>query len=672
MYSTLFQDVDDKHFRDTTIVFDNPLLALRSQLQHMHNSEKPLPLVATYNVTTTASKNKKTRPLISYSVWDTQPSRKYVFWSPQFSAKVVNMAVRLGSHVLFREQNKDYRRMMPHAWLRYVLTNAYSWRIGLERGLQVMSHNRLTSTLAALEVPDDLFRGFVNHCPKDLQNSIEKCSAKARQMRVALIGEREVVENSEGWFFKATFRRISEAAVRIDRIIRYRDTGYAFYQGVIKYQGQDIPFTEQAMKMDKAGFRLISQIIERECQRVLACNMHYSKKMVDLAKQFHQPEVVMSPSRFGWDPESASFVLPNFTLRPGGQIETGLTPFRDPEAPGLQLQPPDAIPFALDKLSDDNDAMRVFWATTACVAANVLAPALNRPTVGTGLVGTGAAIVGKQTALALGCSEVRIEGRVAHQNASELVAESQKHRWPIYANLKARSRALITWYGMPEDKNVILPVRDTLMDPVGLISPWRFVMQADTQAITRAEVSSAYEIMPYWLKSISERQLQLESDADVYVFQVLQDLAAWVGRNGGNAELVRASSALINDLGDMPWELANRFGAFLYKCIAKGMLSIADADFPEKQERQQMLYRIVEDQRPYMYISRRALQYLLTKHGFPGMNPSQITEALTAAGAFDREVVYNDEVGWLFIEDWWKDQLKQHRAAEHKTLRVVG
>ena len=674
MYDTTWRKTTATVFDNTTFVLDNVLLALRLQLQHLNDHRLPLPIVATHNVSVQTIRHSHPTHLVSEAAWRTQPHRRYVFWAPRFTTNTIDMAANVGGRVFVGHIDTKHHRLLPKSQLRKVFDNAKSWETALKNALVAQAPAGVAATLKRLNVPNGLFSDFVQRCPRALQQVIADCGGVAAScLTHAYYGQHTIEESAAGWIFKNSGRVLSRAILRIERIIHSRDCEDYYYQGNIIFQDQVIPFVELGAKMDKHALKIMTTIIAKKCGISLVCDAYYNKCIVNVAKQFHPPRVIVTAGTFGWDVETGSFMLPQFSIHLGGSVDTAVTPFTDTRSPGLHLKPPTVAMPPLTAICDNNEQNRIFWAVTANIAANVLAPALNHPTAGIGLVGQGANNVGPQTAIALGCQEMQVQTRhrAPAEQAHELQAETSRHNWPIYIRFPMTCRARSLWLTRPENKNVVMAVDAHMRDALALQAPWRYVISHPAQAVPTS-LKLAHGIMPHWLRDVAHRHLELESNAELYVFRVLEDIAKWLERRNFIGDVVRDAGNMIEDTGDMPWDRAVRLVSLLYTAITDGLLELEQSDFPEAKKRL-TLVRIVESGKPLgIFVARRVVHKLLTDRGLAMLDSPRITEMLANAGALLRELEYNGDVGWVLAEPWWQEQFRTCRARLQQNLRIVG
>jgi hypothetical protein len=675
MYDTLWKKTATTVFNNTTFVIDNVLMAMRLQLQHMNDHTLPLPLVATYNVKAKTTRTNRDMQLASEAVWRSQPHRRYIFWSPKLAAATIDMASHVGGKVFVGYADAVPSRLLPVAQLRKVYKKAERWEAALENALTSQSDSGITNTLQHLQMSPATLRTFLLQCPPDLQQRIADCGGTEANCQIeAHHGHQTISESHRGWMFKNSERIVCSAILRIERIIRSKDSDDYYYQGHIIHANQKIPFIELGPKMDKYAMKIMENLVHLHCTVAMESNAYYNKWMVDLAKQFHRPEIVVTTGNIGWDANTAKFALPQFTLGLGGVVESVGMPFTDTQTPALHLESPTVAMRPLTSLMENSEQNQIIWAVAGNVAANVLAPAKNHPTAGIGLIGQGANVVGAQAAIALGCSELSVHarGRPPVEYSQELHTLTSRHNWPVLIRYAKPCTALRLWLLRGENKDVVLRVEAKAKDGLGLQAPWRYIEAHTADYVDPNGLKLAHGIIPHWLRDISHRRLELASDAEIYIFQVMEDIAKWTERLGLSSEVVRDAAKLIEDMGDMPWDRANRLASLLYTAITNGLLTLEQSDFPEKKSRLALVRVVETDKPPGIFVGRNVVQQLLTKQGLGALDVPRTTEMLANAGALVRELEYNGVVGWLLAEPWWQEQVRACRARTQQQLRVVG
>jgi hypothetical protein len=168
MYSNMYQPTESPHvFQNTVIVMDDPVAAVRMQIQHLRDHELPLPLVAMFT-----GKVHRHRTIVTpatYAVWLNHPKRHLIFWSNSFSGPVFNTVARATGRVFTKPLPVSYQEMPPLMRLRYVFEHAVSWDAELERLLTNTPLGELQPAVMSLDLPPETFDRFLGGCSKRLR-----------------------------------------------------------------------------------------------------------------------------------------------------------------------------------------------------------------------------------------------------------------------------------------------------------------------------------------------------------------------------------------------------------------------------------------------------------------------------------------------------------------------
>jgi len=403
---------------------------------------------------------------------------------------------------------------------------------------------------------------------------------------------------------------------------------------------------------------------------VMNFSKSWSTNAVELAMQFNPPELIHGAGAFGWDPRVARFVLPKFQVEIGGKVIEEASPVLGDLSPGITLEPPSVLAPRLAGLTEDTSISQIFWATVASVAANVIAPAINEPVAGIGLVGMGAAVIGRLAARSAGCQEYPLKlGSSVVDIADRLRFVTSQHSWPLVLVIPqgAHRNRLATWLNSTEDKNVIMDVNTTTATALAVQSNWRFIISNEPLTSANAAVLDGPAVLPNWLQDICERKLELRSNRSALVHQILDDMAIWAGKRDGDADVIRSAVEVLDDLEHDGMAQAERFAGLLYGFVESGDLIVGREGY--NTSKAPTLWHLPEHEPPAIFAARNVIQRLLTGHKIPLPDPAHTTQILTEAGCLIA-AAYNGVSGWLIEEEWWNHQLARCRARQHR-LRIV-
>jgi len=672
MYDTLFSPTDSIDlFGNTVFVFNSPVIAARVQARHLLDHELPLPLVSTYSTRITTMHGAH-RWLSAYTTWASQPGFRYVCWNPTFSANIISMAARLDGYVLFCPRSTNMQRVPSRGWLQYIHRHAMPWQQALEQKLLPLSQPQRINIVKQLDIPHAIFKDLICTRRRGLREALEAAEECRNIVNVAYAGQIKIVENNAGWQY-ASGQHVSNTIIHIEHLVQRSDQpDECYYQGKLIQGKQSIPFVEPVEAMEQNGAKIITRRLSAAGMQPLIANVAYKKKLIDIALQMRPPETIVSAGSFGWNPQLARFVFPQYELHIGGKVQLHKSILADQESPCLSFMPP-ASPPRFGTLLHDSPANMIFWAVAACVGANVIGRPLNQRPAGIGLIGLGATNIGQYIAKLFGCNAYSVPNKPQRSfNAAAAIQTAVKtHNWPVWLSVhnKVDKRAIRTWCGFLGDKDVLLPVDRYAADAMAIQSPWRFVTYTPELNIPPEMPIDGDKIFVHWLHDVVSRKLRTDTSETIFSLRILCDMARWVERNGGNSHIVYAAADILDDVGNAPVHQADRFVAMLYRFIVDGQLGIQQDGYNDKTVKLS-LYRLARKEVSGIFIPRAVVNALLAKNLLPPVDAPHITLMLADANALDREYRYNDQMGWLVIESWWHERLKccQHR----QRLRIIS
>ena len=663
-------------FGNNVFVLNDPIHVFRLQSRHMRDSDLPLPLIGTYNVKMNRKYNERKQSLwelVTYNLWNTRPDKNFIFWSKEASPDVFNNAARANGRIYLCKTLLITSRNPSHIWLQIMQRHARPWPEVLEAELLAMDETTACDFLASLDFAPEVMQRFQHGCCDKLRLLMESQRSQVRTLSVALVNGKRICETANGWTLEKTGEVISSAIVRVDKIVSHTEEDDPYYVGRIIMGDKQAEFSTpySSIVFKSPGCWLHNKTIRALGQAPIV-KQAWTQHLLDIARQFHEPRVVREDGRFGWKPHDMCFALPQFAVHVGGHISEERAHVVDAHAPGLHLTPPVTPPPDFVKLARECVQNELFWATLACIGANIIAPALGRPLANIGIVGRTATGLGYAVARHAGCTTIEPPNTQARSNefVGPLDEVMRRHNWPVMVrslSLRQQHFGLARWLNSPCTANgiTVLPGPLPLLAPV--VSPWRFInIPADLDLSPEAQLHGAL-VIPLWLQRLCNQKLELESDSDTFVLQVLDDMAAMLAQLGGNPGNIRTASKHIDDASA---EAGYRLVAFLYQAILDSTALLVRSNERLFGKIPKIIH-IQDADRTGIFLSGDALNQLCDAYDLFIPSPSVITDALTAANALDCRCEYNGSSGWLILERWWHQQIARCRT-RYKRLTVIG
>lgn len=662
-------------FGDNIFVFNDPVHALKLQARHMRESSLPLPVVGTYNAK--LPRRRRVRELVAYDIWKSRPDKRFIFWGPVLSADLFNMASRANGRVCVSKTLMYLGRKPPHIWLSLIQKHAKDWETALEEYLRVLPEEKAVSLLANLRIAPEQMQQFKARCADDVKQMLDRNRYRVQLLSVATVGGKEIVESERGWYVAGKPDEcITDTIIRLEKVLCMTDDPDAdvYYSGRILYRGDEYPFQEPMDRIENDPGRWLKKKMLAEAGKFVVVKRGWHQSLLDIARQFHEPQVIREDGRFGWKAHESCFALPRFSVHVGGEVVNDPAHVIDEWAPGPSLEAPGSSP-DLSLLLRDTPSNRLFWAATACLGANIVAPAVGQHVAGLGLLGHGALMIGRATARASGCQELCVGGQTSQQSsrvAARIEAILGRHNWPLIINLDRHgsSKTLLgAWYNGDYIRNGIVHLSEERAELVATLDAWRFIHEEHPIEPGPEVRMYGPSVLPAWLAWLCRGKLRLEGERE-YVFNVVHNMAAMM-ENYGDPQVIHEGARLIDDGTHSETCRAGRFVRLLYRFIEAGSLKFVHADDAHKFNTPKIILFDGEDRAPGVFLAREALDRILLKRGIMLPDPGKITDALRLGNALDCECEYNGDTGWFLIEAWWSRQIGRCRASQHP-LTVIG
>jgi len=658
-----------RDFKNNVFVTVNPFDALRIQNRHMRDSSLPLPIVGSYHGIYTTTRGAQNFNVATANVWEHFPDKNFIFWTRKPTAAAFNMASRSNGRICILKGRKDLFWRSGKQWLQTLQEQAKPWMVALEHVVEKTNEKDLQDFLQQLRIPPQRYHEFIKTCSQRLRTRIENASGVKLNKKV-FVNNKAITQNENGWWEDKTGAQISNAIIRIEHILYRELDDTTFYKGVIAFKGNLLPFCANATAIEKNTFKWMRQRLIAEKKEIMASASNWSKYAIEIALQFHSPLVQHGIGRFGWQPENAKFCFPKFSIASDGDILEEDSFVIDELAPGTDLTVPSKLDMPdMRALTVDTEVSQIFWATAACIAANIIAPALNRNRVNIGLVGDGAVLIGRIAAAEIGCQAYTVPKTKYGIELSTVIQKAvDRHSWPLILVVKkgvTRAR-MASWLNYECAENIIIDVDQYIADALGLSGSWRFVANNSPLMGAAAIKKHGRKIIPLWLHDFCQRKMQLRSSDTSLAMQVLEDIAEWVGVDG-NTHVIHKAKEMIDDVQENAQDKAIRFVEMLYRYINAGAVTIEQHGFDENAS---VNITFFDD---YVFVPHSTVNKLLTNKNVPILDPIEITALLTNSGGLeDSNFEYNNKAGWLIRKAWWDVQYRQCHTHQNRLLRIVG
>jgi len=664
MYDVLCDKLTDPYgFGNVAFVFNDPIVALRLQARHMRDTSQPLPLVSSR--TGEFTRGNSTVTLTSQDVWTTCPKKQYIFWNTHMAPEIFDSAAMANGLVCISPIPETMTRQAPHTVLSFIQQNARPWMVVLDEQLQLLNEEEAVEFIRSLLMVPECLQQFRRHCSTKIQELLDRNSGKIHSLSTVQIKKKTIVESDVGWFINDRKPEcVSNAVIRMVKILCDADDEDAepIVSGFVLYDKKSYPFQTTLSTINKNAGSWLKKFLLRVAGELPVVRNSWNTDLFDIARQFHEPQVVVDDKRFGWRPKKSCFRLPQFSVNIHGEIDDTPADIVEEFSPGTELGPP-VLGQDIGPLLCDTPANRLFWAAISCLCANILAPAIGKRTAGIGLVGRGSILVGRSAAFACGSAELRagcISVTTQDKTARRIDEITGRHNWPLVVSADGgggHKMTLSTWLNGAYNRNIVTPLGVDLSYIAGILGPWRFIRENTPIAASMAIHEIGKFVIPHWLKCICENQLKLPQ-GDSYIQQIAMSLRKTFNLHG-DASLISKGADLVDDGSADPENSALQFVRLLMEFLQRGRMRFVHEGEHKKNAIPKIVRIAADSQRPAVFVGKDALHTVLANHTLVFPDHQKITEALQIAGALRDECAYNGDNGWLIDDEWWHLQVEK-------------
>ena len=537
-------------------IFHDVDIALRFHARQSRNSSAPLPIAATWD----DGKYKTS------DIWKWFSADTLVFWGLDPLESIAQACQANGKVSLFvpteADQNNNYAKRHPQTWLSLIKRKAVPWKSALRQQLPDMSNTEIEAFLNRIDLTGNDLMRFIKGCDAQLVKRLRKVDRDRKYATAITHFNKQIYQTKNGWFIKETNEQICDMVVRIDKVLTTKGKNY--YQGRVRFRGEYYDFVGPCDELDTGLFDWLTRYL----RDTLNVGMPYvapgwtKAKGVKLAMAFYKPGVEKGIDTVGWDSHLSQFNFNDFSVKPGGYTSSESPVFNSDVTPAQTAVVPELFPQKLKQvLCHRNDEVRTFWATAACVIANIIAPAVNRNRSTICLDGVGAKFIGAATARCLGCVAVP-----ACADTSTILSRITEHNWPVL---------------LPANIPPDLLLREHYMQNCILQYPWvtnrMLAINGDAVVVsysdTLGDIGKCWEaapyVIPHYLKWLCGKHLELPKGHKNFVLQVVDSLNAWFKDIGHqNRSICMAKQFILTpenfSVADVFWEtLTKLYSAYV-------------------------------------------------------------------------------------------------------------
>lgn len=649
-------------YKNKAFVVPDILLALRMQLRQLEEHSRHLPIVGVHLPVS--------GPDIA-AFWKHLRLSTYVFWCPPgvMSPEALKLAVTMEAHVSQRHEqgmaNEDFlNQETPKIFLQRVAATTQPWRDIVET-IVAQDPDEGEDFLLRMKLPPaelEALQAVGNDDVVDVVTDMLEITATATQE--IKLGRDRIAQSNQGWVHAGTGLVISNAILRIERILYRSRAASRVFEGEIVWNGERIPISVAERDLEKEGaFKWMDNQLAQRGMGPLDYTPSWSNRAIRIAQNFHTPQIINGIEGVGWNDQTGQFLFPAFTLAaesPPAKIN--LPPV--PHMPCREFTAPAALhEQTVAGLAKHDPATKLFWAVTTLVTANTTAPANNAAIFGGLLIGPGARHLGVHVAKLHGCHEF-ICARASRIPLGHLDEYASEHSWPAVVTHDTKRvefpPRLQGWLDA-RPRNILYATDWVSGNVLAIMRDWHTIEMHTAVTSLQLLPRKARMVIPTFLQHAMQTTMEPPriEGKPTFIERVNHWLADWFEGLGGDRAAVENAMTLLQPAGIEHAKL-DRFAEVLCHLYQAGYIEVADEDYRVKGAGIPTLTRRRNGD---VHIPAQGINAALARCHAPTLDRGVVEQALQTADVLltDEEQAPNNP-GWLVPGGWWDAQVRTAKA----------
>jgi hypothetical protein len=635
---------------DTVFGFRDHAAAVRLQMRHMGMNPHPLQIVLWHSDSVHSSR----------ACWNMLGKRQVVICDEKITPASLLQAMHVDGRMA-TTADMDYGQ--PVKTLERLGDRSLHWATAFDEFAEEATDVELEEIL--YQLPAVAVKKILDKTGVNTRERIKAFTKFRTAGRTVRIGSRIIEEREDCWYWShekkhrymdhASESLVSDAVLRVDRVIYIPRSEKAYYQGRVKYQGDVMPFCEDRKKVDKKPFAWMQNFLLAQGKGMLRYSTWWEKFGVELTLLFKNPVFVQGCDIVGWDDSSGTFQLPHYVVTEAGvkkkEYETVSV-----ATPAANIQSfKELTPEEMDRVTEPSRDNIAFWASWCACVSNILAPAFGHPTRGIGVVGDMGIQGMRQASRALGCISSDLPNRSESYIIRGKSGVENDHEWPRVVGLVGGSTKYPGWdrirtmhwiNSMDSHKDVVVVTIDQALGML-IAGGWHAVV--DVTPFVGGVVDKVKDrLILNYLNHIMQNKLINVYQGGELLDNVFDSVAAWIEGYHSGVSVIEKGRELISGC-DRSKTIA-AFGKLLSRWYNAGLFEISG-----KVDSEKLAWKLKDG----VFVSKPKVLQLWEKRRLPRLDVAALTEQLISDDVLVKEVDLNDCLGWVLDNSWWNKNVQQ-------------
>ena len=513
-------DTLDTH-NETVIAIRDPILAIHLQRRTGNITDQPMRLVV-YDTQTSRA-------------WQTVHARRLIYWEKEndiglYAQSVMHPRAHVATKPGFvdGELSKHLQRMTVAEITSRIEKAAKPWGSAMKEFLLEAEYWRVSEALKQLQLSAADIQRVYDACSPPERVRINQLFGEASAGKYITIGNMRIVESDDGWWImRGSDRELGcNAIIRLNSLVHIIDTGENVYEGTVSVKHKQVKFRVPVKQVERGAANWLRELM-MEHVGALKLSKSIQSHIIEIAKQFHDPQYVRRIGKIGWNLQMESFVFPNFSIKEGTFDDSTHAMVLDAanDVPASKIYIAEPKEGDWDLLLDNAPEHAAIWAGMAAFMSNMLSPIVGAqptPVAFVGGYGSVANVVGNHLAEELGM--VSVIPSKPTDPTYDMPELNKRHDYPIWLNVSEKNRKSVRYLKAIDTGNFMTHLFDMEASSVRVGESWIFI-NAPAIMPQRSRLPSLRGALSYlaWLQA---RQFELPT-ASSLAQCILLSLSHW-------------------------------------------------------------------------------------------------------------------------------------------------
>ncbi len=637
--------------RSSYFVMDDPFWVLKSQCTQLKAGLPLLPLAASYSGTEAVSAGLN---------WQSFAATPRLFHSATHTADVISQASTARGYVCVLPSPTIERASLPTRTLQRLAAirrEAQPWQAALKTAIQNMSEPAAQAFVTKLTMSHEKLQQFFNAnrawLSTELGARLLNRANTGPALPTKVVPRRVIIERDGGWWTH-TGVQVCNAQPKITKVIQ-AESGERMYAGIVRIGNRELVFSDSAEKIERIGLLAYAAQLAAAEGLLVVFDRQWNAKSYLVSLQLHPPELVHVSGKLGWHEQTHEFAFYGYSLTNDGAVKPSPYPEINRERRCDFPAPTPVAPLSIRRLLTPSHENALIWTAFAAIAADLVAPILNRDALPTACSPRTFGIA-QAVGQALSCAHEKLTLVTKTSGVIAVSRQASAADWPVFVS------------HVCDDANVARGIVRIASGPLlvrvpeiaAAVAPgygWQ-ALRGDVDKET-PDLASLRYVLPTYIQRLLERRMAPVIGPGNLTALVLADLAAWL-------------KDIYSTTFNLPCAL-NRFitpdkaHELLMTAVDIG-ISAGKLDVLPRPRRKDQAKNFLLRNKAHWWLNQPAIDRYCIAVGSPAPNWLAIVDALEKAGVMRGENTVHKMPG-LLVDRAWADQFwSDYTTPEQKEL----